>query len=151
MQTNKYRHVFVKTDKIDLIIQSVTSISSLADSLSLTASSYFLGLLISFTWEIISENSSSCDKLYSVECESKQIFAINLFQKEYPLLVRTSTIEKVVERRSETKNIKFFCYDVYFAFQQIDNGQQILRKIHFHMKAIKHWTIYPCSQHKGFF
>ena len=49
----------------------------------------------------------------------------------------TSTIEKGTKYRSETKNIKLFCYNVYFVFQKISNSQNILRKIPFHIRAIK--------------
>ena len=31
----------------------------------------------------------------------------------------------------------YFCYNVYFVFQKIGNSQNILRKFHFHIKAIK--------------
>ena len=48
-----------------------------------------------------------------------------------------STIEKDAKYRSETKNIQFFSYTVYFVFQNIGNSQNILRKIHFHLKANK--------------
>ena len=47
----------------------------------------------------------------------------------------TSTIKKDAKYRSETKNIQFFSYNVYFVFQKIGNSQNILRKINFHMKA----------------
>ena len=49
----------------------------------------------------------------------------------------TSTIEKDAKYRSETKNILFFSYNVYFVFQKIGNSQNMLRKISFHIKAIK--------------
>ena len=51
--------------------------------------------------------------------------------------VEISTIEKDVKYRSETKNIQFFSYNVYFVFQKIGNSQNILRKNNFHIKAIK--------------
>ena len=49
----------------------------------------------------------------------------------------TSTIEKDAKYRSKTKNIQFFSYNVFFVFQKIGNSQNILRKINFHIKAIK--------------
>ena len=49
----------------------------------------------------------------------------------------TSTIEKDAKYRSETKNIQFFSYNIYFVFQKTGNSQNILRKINFHIKAIK--------------
>ena len=49
----------------------------------------------------------------------------------------TSTIEEDAKYRSKTKNIQFFSYNVYFVFQKIGNSQSILRKINFHIKAIK--------------
>ena len=49
----------------------------------------------------------------------------------------TSTIKKDAKYRSETKNILIFSYNVYFLFQKIGNSQNILRKINFHIKAIK--------------
>ena len=39
--------------------------------------------------------------------------------------------------RSETENINIFWHIVCSAFQQIDNSQSILKKIHFHVKFIK--------------
>ena len=38
---------------------------------------------------------------------------------------------------SETKNIHFFSYNVYFVIQKIGSSQNILRKINFHIKAMK--------------
>ena len=52
----------------------------------------------------------------------------------------TSTIEKDAKYRSETRNIQFFSYIVYWVFQNIGNSQNILRKINFHIKAIKAGT-----------
>ena len=49
----------------------------------------------------------------------------------------TSTVEKEAKYRSETKNIQFFSYNVYFVFQKIGSNQNILRKINFQIKAIK--------------
>ena len=67
----------------------------------------------------------------------KQTFAINLFQEKMSFPCETSTIKKDAKYRSETKNIQFFSYNVYFVFQKIGNSQNILRKINFHIKAIK--------------
>ena len=53
------------------------------------------------------------------------------------LTCETSTIEKDAKYRSETKNIQFFSYNVYFVYQKIGNSQNMLRKINFHIKAIK--------------
>ena len=72
--------------------------------------------------------------------EVKQTFAKNCFRKKCPTLVRISTSEKDTEYRSERKNIKFFSCNVCFVFKKIGNSQNILRKIHFHIKAIKAWT-----------
>ena len=60
------------------------------------------------------------------------------FRKKCLLLVRTSTTEKDTEYRSETKNIEFFWCNVCFIFQKIYNSQNILRKIHFYIKSLKH-------------
>ena len=49
----------------------------------------------------------------------------------------TSAIEKDAKYRSETKNVQFFNYNIYFIFQKIGNSKNILRKINFHIKAIK--------------
>ena len=49
----------------------------------------------------------------------------------------TSTIEKDAKYRSETKNIQFSSYNVYFVFQKIGKSQNIWRKINFYIKAIK--------------
>ena len=68
---------------------------------------------------------------------TKQTFAINLFQEKKAFTGETSTIEKDVKYRSETKNIQLFSYNVYFVFQKIGNSQNILRKINFHIKAMK--------------
>ena len=67
----------------------------------------------------------------------KQTFAIYLFQEKMSFTNETSSIEKNAKYRGETKNIHFFSYNVYFAFQKIGNNQNILRKIYFHIKAIK--------------
>ena len=67
----------------------------------------------------------------------KQTFAINLFQKKMSFTGETSTIEKDAKYTSETKNIHFFSYNVYFVFQKIGNSQNILKKINFHIKAMK--------------
>ena len=74
---------------------------------------------------------------YLVKLSPKQTFAINLFQEKMSFTGETSTIEKDVKYRSETKNIQFFSYNVYFVFQKIGNSQNILRKINFQIKAIK--------------
>ena len=79
------------------------------------------------------ENDSKCF-FYS---GTKQTFAINLFREKMPFTGETSTIEKDAKYRSKTKSIQFFSYNVYFAFQQIGNSQNILRKISFYIKAIK--------------
>ena len=43
----------------------------------------------------------------------------------------TSTIEKDAKYRCETKNILFFSYNAYFAFQKIGSSQNILRRLIF--------------------
>ena len=68
---------------------------------------------------------------------TKQTFAINSFQEKMSFTCETATIVKDAKYRSETKNIQFFSYNVYFVFQKIGNSQNILRKINFHLKAIK--------------
>ena len=50
----------------------------------------------------------------------------------------TSTIEKDAKYRSEAKNINFILLQMFiFVIQKFGNSQNILRKIHFHIKAIK--------------
>ena len=56
-----------------------------------------------------------------------------------PFTGETSTTEKDTEYRSETKNIKFFLYNVCFIFKKNGNSQNILRKINFQIEAIKAW------------
>ena len=68
---------------------------------------------------------------------AKQTFTINLFQEKMSFTGETSTFEKDAKYRSETKNIQFFSHNVYFVFQKIGNSKNILRKINFHIKAIK--------------
>ena len=58
----------------------------------------------------------------------------------------TSTIEKDAKYRSETKNIHFFSHNVHFVFQKIGKSHNILRKISFHIKAIKARIAYPIFQ-----
>ena len=75
---------------------------------------------------------------YSLSLQkAKQIFTINLFQEKMSFTGETSAIEKDAKYRSETKNIHFFSYNVYFVFQKISNSQNILTKFNFHIKAIK--------------
>ena len=47
---------------------------------------------------------------------SKQTFPINLLQAKMFFTGETSTSEKDAKNRSETKNIQFFSYNVYFVF-----------------------------------
>ena len=67
----------------------------------------------------------------------KTTFAINLFQDKMSFTGETSTIEKDANYRSETKNIQFFSYNVYFVFKKIGSSKNILRTINLHIKAIK--------------
>ena len=75
--------------------------------------------------------------IWIISRNTKQTFAINLFWEKMFFTGETSTIEKDAKYISETKNIHFFSYNVYFVFQKIGNSQNILRKISFHIKAIK--------------
>ena len=63
---------------------------------------------------------------------SKQTFAINLFQEKMSFTGETSTIDKDAKYRSETKNIHFFSYNVYFVFQKSKHIEKdkFLHKIH---------------------
>ena len=45
------------------------------------------------------------------------------FRKKMSFTGETSTIEKDAKYRSVTKNINFFCYNVYFIFQKVGNSQ----------------------------
>ena len=52
--------------------------------------------------------------IFIVLKETKQTFAINLFQEKMSFTSETSTIEKGAKYRSETKNIQFFYLQCLF-------------------------------------
>ena len=99
-------------------------------------------------FRLSTEYSQRTDKLYSTTQKLKlrtqtqrlcwlELYFFAFFYLEHGLyMVRTFITEcRYRQYRSETKNIKFFWYNVCFIIKKNGNSQNILRKIHFQIDS----------------